>query len=171
MVIDKFQYLWRKSSVALMSRKQISEWPMKKLLLISQNNFDFCCDLFDKLFCNNLSSRGFKKNIKVFLNPWYEEIPIPETRTIRKSYISKLTVTFEEKIRSKFSILAHRMAFKITANLNLVIFRLENGLEWRLFATHDITISSFISFNEFIFSQLRCFLNNREPTNLMFVSP
>lgn len=92
-------------------------------------NFDFSCDLFDKLFCNNLSSRGFKKNIKVFLNPWYEEIPIPETRTIRKSYISKLTVTFEEKIRSKFSILAHRMAFKITANLNLVIFRLENGLE------------------------------------------
>lgn len=84
------------------------------------------------------SSCGLKKTIKLvrglifegFFNPWYEEIPVPETQPILKSYISKLIVTFEEKIRPKFSILAHRMAFKIPAKLNLVIFRLENGLKW-----------------------------------------
>ena len=127
------------------------------------------------------SSCGLKKTIKLarglifegFFNPWYEEIPVPETQPILKSYISKLIVTFEEKIRPKFSILAHRMAFKITAKLNLVIFRLENGLKWPADSLQLIILLSLVLLvltNSF-FSQLRCFLNNREPTHLMFVSP
>ena len=71
------------------------------------------------LIFEDFSTRGMKKFSYLETGPFGNPI-----------HISKLIMTFEEKIRPKFSILAHRMAFKIPAKLNLVIFRLENGLKW-----------------------------------------
>ena len=55
------------------------------------------------------SSHGLKKPIKLacglnfkgFFNPRYEDIPIPETRPIRKSYISKLILTLKKKYQTQ----------------------------------------------------------------------